>query len=374
MSVTSPLPGTPAAGQDALLELRGLKTHFFTEEGVVRAVDGVDLRVAGGETLGLVGESGCGKSVAMFSVMRLISPPGRIVSGQVLFAGRDLLTLDEQAMQDLRGNRISMIFQQPLSSLNPVFRVGDQIAEVFQIHAGASKAESRARAVEMLKLVGISDAERRARSYPHEISGGQAQRVMIAMALSTDPELLIADEPTTALDVTIQAQILDLMRELRRRSNTAIIFITHDLGVVAEMADNIAVMYAGRIVEYASVAELFGEPRMPYTQGLLASVPVLGRQRDLLNVIPGAVPSLIDLPPGCAFAPRCAARAERGLTTCTALEPELLPIGEKHDVRCWLYHDHPPTGHRGPLATDVARQAALERWPEAVGAWHEAAG
>jgi oligopeptide/dipeptide ABC transporter ATP-binding protein len=349
-AVSQDAPGGVGPDREPLLDVLGLRAHFFTDDGVVKAVDGVDLRVARGETLGLVGESGCGKSVAMFSVMRLISEPGRIVGGRILFDGRDLAALTEREMQHVRGNRISMIFQQPLSSLNPVFRVGDQIGEVFQIHANVSKAEARARAVGMLRMVGIPDAERRARAYPHEISGGQAQRIMIAMALATEPELLIADEPTTALDVTIQAQILDLMRELRRRSNTAIIFITHDLGVVAEMAENVAVMYAGRIVEYADVETVFRRPCMPYTQGLLASVPVLGRQRSVLDVIPGTVPSLINLPPGCTFASRCTARVQHGLSLCTLAEPELLVIDRGHSVRCWLYQDHPASGHRAPLA------------------------
>ena len=347
---------------EALLQLRGLKTYFHTADGVVRAVDGLDLRLERGRTLGLVGESGCGKSVAMFSVLRLIQEPGRIMAGEVIFDGRDLLTLSEREMQDIRGNRISMIFQQPLSSLNPVFRVGDQIAEVFRIHAGLGRDAAADRAVDMLHTVGIPDAGRRARSYPHEISGGQAQRVMIAMALAIDPELLIADEPTTALDVTIQAQILDLMRALRRRSNTAIIFITHDLGVVAEMAQDIAVMYAGRVVEQAPVGAVFGNPLMPYTQGLLDSVPVLGQERDVLAVIPGVVPSLIDLPPGCRFADRCEARRRHDLAVCAVVEPDLLAVDDGHLARCWLYHDHPPSGHAAPLATATARSAAARRW------------
>jgi oligopeptide/dipeptide ABC transporter ATP-binding protein len=353
-----------ADGQDPLLEIRGLKTYFFTEDGVVKAVDGVDLRIARGETLGLVGESGCGKSVAMFSVMRLISPPGRIVEGEIRFDGSDVMALSENDMHDIRGNRISMIFQQPLSSLNPVFRVGDQIGEVFEIHSGLGHEAARARAVEMLHMVGIPDAERRAQAYPHEISGGQAQRVMIAMALANDPELLIADEPTTALDVTIQAQILDLMRALRERSNTAIIFITHDLGVVAEMAENVAVMYAGQIVESADVRTIFASPRMPYTRGLLDSVPVLGQDKAVLTVIPGVVPSLIDLPPGCRFAPRCTSRVEHGLALCTEIEPVLLPVEEGHNVRCWLYHDHLPRGHRAPLATGRARDESIRHWSD----------
>ena len=349
-------------GQGALLDIRGLKTYFFTEGGVVKAVDGVDLTVRRGETLGLVGESGCGKSVTMFSVMRLIGQPGRLVDGEVLFDGRDLTKISDSEMQDLRGNRISMIFQQPLTSLNPVFRIGDQVAEVFEIHEGLGREDARKKGIEMLRRVGIPDPERRAQSFPHEISGGQAQRVMIAMALATNPELLIADEPTTALDVTIQAQILDLMRELREKSNTAIIFITHDLGVVAEMAENVAVMYAGQVVEYADVKTLFAQPRMPYTQGLLESIPVLGETRERLAVIPGTVPNLVDLPPGCRFAGRCASRIEYGLTLCTQEAPELLPVEEGHLARCWLYHDHPPSGFKAPLATGRARDEAGRHW------------
>jgi len=349
-------------GRETLLEVRGLKTYFFTEDGVVKAVDGVDLSVARGETLGLVGESGCGKSVTMFSVMRLIGQPGKIVEGEIVFDGRSILELPDEDMQSLRGNRISMIFQQPLSSLNPVFRIGDQIAEVFEIHRGMSREEARSQAVEMLRTVGMSDPERSANRFPHEISGGQAQRVMIAMALGTQPELLIADEPTTALDVTIQAQILDLMRALRENSNTAIIFITHDLGVVAEMAENIAVMYAGQIVEYTDVRSLFARPLMPYTQGLLASIPVLGDVRERLAVIEGTVPNLVDLPPGCRFADRCELRKAHNLAICENIEPELLPVEEGHAARCWLYHDHPPTGHQAPLATGRAQAESAERW------------
>lgn len=353
---------TQGGSKDLLLEVRDLKTYFFTEDGTVKAVDGVDFTVARGETLGLVGESGCGKSVTMLSVMRLIGDPGEIVDGSIQFDGRDLLQVSEKEMQGLRGNRISMIFQQPLSSLNPVFKIGDQIAEVFQIHQGLSKDQAWSRSVEMLRIVGIADPERRAQAYPHEISGGQAQRVMIAMALATNPELLIADEPTTALDVTIQAQILDLMRDLRNRTNAAIIFITHDLGVIAEMAETIAVMYAGVIVEYADVRTMFRDPRMPYTQGLIASIPVLGKVDTRLEVIPGTVPSLVGLPPGCRFAGRCLPRVTHGLRICTDVEPELLPVEEGHLVRCWLYHDHPPSGFEAPLATGRSKQAAVGHW------------
>jgi oligopeptide/dipeptide ABC transporter ATP-binding protein len=349
-------------GQAPLLEIRGLKTYFYTEDGVVKAVDGVDLAIQRGETLGLVGESGSGKSVSMFSVLRLIGAPGRIVDGEVVFDGQDLLKLSDADMQQLRGNRISMIFQQPLTSLNPVFRVGDQIAEVFEIHEGLSKDEARKRAVEMLRMVGIPDPARRAQAFPHEISGGQAQRIMIAMALATKPELLIADEPTTALDVTIQAQILDLMRALKQNANTTIIFITHDLGVVAEMADNVAVMYAGQVVEYTDVMRTFKAPKHPYTQGLLASIPVLGAARDRLEVIPGTVPNLVGMPPGCHFASRCTARVEHGLAICAEIDPVLLPVDEGHIVRCWLYHDHPPSGFQAPHATGRSRDEALRYW------------
>ena len=349
-------------GRESMLEIRGLKTYFYTEDGVVHAVDGVDMALDRGETLGVVGESGCGKSQTMFSVMRLVGPPGKILEGEVIFDGRDLMTLSDADMQDIRGNRISMIFQQPLSSLNPVFRVGDQIAEVFEIHQSLSKDEARKKAVEMMRKVGIPDPERRAQSFPHEISGGQAQRIMIAMALATDPELLIADEPTTALDVTIQAQILDLMRAMRAKSNMSIIFITHDLGVVAEMAENVAVMYAGQIVEYADVFSVFRDPKMPYTQGLLKSIPVLGEHREQLAVIPGAVPNLINLPPGCRFASRCTSRVEYGLSICEEVEPALLPVEEGHQVRCWLYHDHAPSGHKAPLATGRSQDESLRHW------------
>jgi oligopeptide/dipeptide ABC transporter ATP-binding protein len=331
-----------------ILEVKGLKTYFFTESGVVKAVDGVDFSVKHGEVLGLVGESGCGKSVTSFSIMRLVGAPGKIVEGEILFEGVDLLKLSDKEMTDIRGNRISMIFQQPQSSLNPVFKVGDQIAEVLQIHRQIKKGQDWARAVELLKLVGIADAERKAHAYPHQMSGGQAQRVMIAMALALNPELLIADEPTTALDVTIQAQILDLIRALRTELDTAVILITHDLGVIAEMADNVAVMYAGRIVEQTDVKTLFAKPLHPYTQGLIASIPVLGVVKDRLEVIPGTVPNLVNLPPGCRFAPRCKSREQFGLEICTQVEPGLTSVQSGHSVRCWLYLDH--DDHRAPLS------------------------
>jgi len=330
-----------------LLEVKNLKTYFFTEDGVVKAVDGVDFYVKPGEVLGLVGESGCGKSVTSLSIMRLIGIPGKIVEGEIYFEGRNLLKLPESEMVRMRGNRMSMIFQQPQSSLNPVFKVGDQVAEVLQIHQKMNKEQAWEKAVELLRLVGIPDPEKRAHAFPHEMSGGQAQRVMIAMALALNPQLLIADEPTTALDVTIQAQILDLMRDLRSRMNTAVILITHDLGVIAEMADRVAVMYAGRIVEETDVKKLFERPLHPYTQGLIASIPILGVVKEELAVIPGSVPNLINLPPGCQFAPRCQARLDYGLEICTKVEPQLLPVLPDHTVRCWLYQE--AEGHQAPL-------------------------
>jgi oligopeptide/dipeptide ABC transporter ATP-binding protein len=297
--------------------------------------------------LGLVGESGCGKSVTSLSIMRLVGIPGKILEGEVWFEGRDLLKLPESEMVKMRGNRMSMIFQQPQSSLNPVFQVGSQVAEVLEIHNKESKERSWDKAVELLKLVGIPDAARKARAFPHETSGGQAQRVMIAMALALQPKLLIADEPTTALDVTIQAQILDLMRGLREKLNTAVILITHDLGVIAEMAHRVAVMYAGRIVEQAATTELFDRPLHPYTQGLIASIPVLGRVTEKLDVIPGAVPNLVDLPPGCRFAPRCRSRLKYELNICNEIDPDLVELLPEHKVRCWLYADHGE--HKAPV-------------------------
>ncbi len=333
--------------KDALLEVRNLKTYFYTEDGVVKAVDGVDFTVDRGEVLGLVGESGCGKSVTSLSIMRLIGIPGKVVEGEIIFEGRNLLELSEAEMVHMRGNRMSMIFQQPQSSLNPVFKIGDQVAEVLQIHQNMGKEESWHKAVDLLHLVGIPDAESKAHSFPHEVSGGQAQRVMIAMALALNPQLLIADEPTTALDVTIQAQILDLLRDLRTRMDTAVILITHDLGVISEMADRVAVMYAGRIVEQAEIRTLFKKPVHPYTQGLMASIPILGTVKDVLEVIPGSVPNLVNLPPGCQFAPRCRSRVEYQLSICTQVEPKLFPYEPEHLCRCWLYQDH--EGFTAPL-------------------------
>ncbi len=322
-----------------LLEVKNLKTYFYTEDGVVKAVDGVDFEVYPGEVLGLVGESGCGKSVTSFSIMRLISKPGKVNEGEVIFDNQDLLKLTEAEMTHVRGNRVSMIFQQPQTALNPVFRVGDQISEVLSIHQDCGKEDGLKRAIELLKMVGIPEAERRAQSFPHELSGGMAQRVMIAMALACVPELLIADEPTTALDVTIQAQILDLIRDLRTKVGASVILITHDLGVIAEMAERVAVMYAGRIVEQTDVKTLFAKPMHPYTKGLMGSIPVLGKTKHRLEVIPGTVPNLVNLPPGCRFAPRCRARVEYQLQACTEIEPELGGTDPQHIVRCWLYED-----------------------------------
>ncbi|HEY3314668.1 MAG TPA: ABC transporter ATP-binding protein [Bacillota bacterium] len=330
-----------------LLEVRDLETSFFTGDGVVKAVDCVSLRLGRGETLGLVGESGCGKSVTSLSVLRLIpDPPGRITGGRILFDGRDLLSASAEEMRKIRGNQISMIFQEPMTSLNPVYTVGFQVAESLRLHQGMDKARARARAVDMLHLVGIPMPERRVDDYPHQMSGGMRQRVMIAMALACEPRLLIADEPTTALDVTIQAQILELMKELKERLGMSILFITHDLGVVAEMAQRVAVMYAGQVVEEADVRSLFKEPLHPYTQGLLASIPGLEAAAGPLYAIEGTVPSLLDLPPGCRFADRCPKVMEICRTkppALTRLQPAVstglqpAAAGESgRSVRCWL--------------------------------------
>ena len=322
--------GTP------LLEVEGLKTHFFTRDGVVRAVDGVSFSVDAGETLAIVGESGCGKSVTSLSILRLIaSPPGRIVEGSLRFEGRDLLGLSEAEMRDIRGNVISMIFQEPMTSLNPVLTIGRQIAETLTLHRGLGRTAAYARAVEMLAMVNIPEPARRVREYPHQLSGGMRQRVMIAMALACSPRLLIADEPTTALDVTIQAQILDLMRGLKEKTGAAIVLITHDLGVVAEMAQRVVVMYAGRKVEEARVGDLFARPRHPYTRGLLNSIPRLGEAatgaRKRLEEIRGVVPSMREAIPGCVFAPRCAHATDR----CRQEYPPLELKADGHTVACW---------------------------------------
>jgi oligopeptide/dipeptide ABC transporter ATP-binding protein len=338
MTAPEPAPASAStAAPERLLDVRGLQTHFDTRDGVVKAVDGVSVHVDRGEVLGIVGESGCGKSVTALSVMGLVAHPGKVVGGEILFNGKNIAAMSQDEMRSLRGEHISMIFQQPTSSLNPVARVGAQVREVFKLHRDWSKDVEQERVIEMFSRVGIPDAESRARSFPHEFSGGMAQRVMIAMALACEPELLIADEPTTALDVTIQAQILDLMRDLQESSNTAVILITHDLGVVAEMADRVAVMYAGEIVEQTDVRTLFASPKHPYTEGLIGSIPILGEPSDTLATIPGVVPSLIDLPVGCRFASRCAARLQHGLERCLTEKPELLQIAPGHQVRCWLY-------------------------------------
>jgi oligopeptide/dipeptide ABC transporter ATP-binding protein len=321
-----------------VLEIDDLRTHFFTAGGVVRAVDGVSYAVRSHEILGVVGESGCGKSVTALSVLRLVAdPPGRIVGGQIRFEGVDLLELTESDMEAIRGNDISMIFQEPMTSLNPLMTVGRQIAESIALHQGLSRRDAFDRAVEMLRRVHIPEAERRAHTYPHQLSGGMRQRVMIAMAVSCNPKLLIADEPTTALDVTIQAQILDLMRELQETLGTAIVLITHDMGVVAENADRVVVMYAGRKVEEASAKDLFEQPGHPYTKGLLGSIPDVEvaahthSRRARLNEIKGMVPSLSDLPRGCTFAPRCALSSEE----CRASYPPLVQYRPGHWIACW---------------------------------------
>ncbi len=359
-------PVAAAGNAEHLLDVRGLTTSFYTTDGVVRAVTGVDFHVDRGEIMGLVGESGCGKSVTSLSILRLVGSPGRIEAGEIVFDGEDLLKVPMTEMRRIRGNRISMIFQQPQSSLNPVMDVGRQIGEVLEIHRQMKPKAARNRALELMRMVGISDPERRLKAFPHEISGGMAQRIMIAMALALEPELLIADEPTTALDVTIQAQILDLMRDLQRETGTAIILITHDLGVVAEMCDRVAVMYAGEIVEQADVATLFREPRHPYTQGLIGSIPVMGIERDELATIPGSVPNLINVPAGCRFAERCSAREPFGVSErALALHPEILPVAPDHFVRCWIYHDATgrPTGAAGPTPPLLATAPV----PESIG-------
>ena len=324
---------------DRLLEVRDLQTVFRLRDGVVRAVDGASFGVDRGEVLGLVGESGCGKSVTSLSVLRLVSAPGEIVGGSITFDGEDLLKASEERMREIRGNRIAMIFQQPNSSLNPVQRLADQIGEVLRVHKGLDRKAARTRGIELLEQVGIPDPARRADAYPHEISGGMAQRVMIAMALACEPELLIADEPTTALDVTIQAQILELLRDLRERLGTAIVLITHDLGVVSEFCDRVAVMYAGEVVEEQRRDPLFDGPRHPYTQGLLGAIPRTGTGRGQLKVIPGQVPSLMEPIAGCRFADRCIERERAGIAACTTRHPDLLAHGASGGsvVRCFLH-------------------------------------
>lgn len=321
----------PSKDDTPVLRVRDLRTHFFTGQGVVKSVDGIDLEVQQGETVGIVGESGSGKSVTALSLMRLVaSPPGRIVSGRVELDGEDLLSLDDAAMRRIRGRRISMIFQDPLASLNPVLRIGFQLAEVFRRHLGFDRKGADVEAVRMLKAMEIPSPETRARSYPHQLSGGMRQRAMIAMALSCKPRLLIADEPTTALDVTVQVQVLNLMKQACREQGTAMLLITHDMGVVAHMCDRVAVMYAGRIVEYTDVRTLFARPAHPYTAGLLRSLPRLGGNARRLTPIEGQPPLLTKLPPGCAYAPRCPGATD----LCRSVTPELTELGNGHQVRC----------------------------------------
>lgn len=321
-----------------ILKVDNLTTCFETSEGVIRAVDGVDLEMQTGETTGIVGESGCGKSALALSIMRLIPvPPGRIASGAVTFAGRDLLLLNDDEIRQVRGRDISMIFQEPMTSLNPVIRIGEQIAEVSRLHHGLTSKEALRQAVEMLRLVGIPDPEKRIRDYPHQLSGGMRQRVMIAIAMTCNPRLLIADEPTTALDVTIQAQILDLIERLKSETGMSVMMITHDLGVIAETAQQVAVMYAGWIVEKASVEALFSNPLHPYTTGLMDSLPDPDRDYDrngLLKVIPGSVPNLLHLPRGCRFQDRC----RHAMDVCRKKEPPLMEVEPGHMSRCWLFN------------------------------------
>jgi len=316
-----------------LLDVQDLKTHFFTEDGVVQAVDGVSFQLEPGQKMGLVGESGCGKSVTALSIMRLVpDPPGRIVSGRILFDGVDLVQIPKEEMRTVRGRRISMIFQDPMTSLNPVFTVGYQIDEAIQLHQGLEREEARRKTLEMLETVNIANPDRVANSYPHELSGGMRQRCMIAMALSCRPKLLIADEPTTSLDVTIEAQILDLIDDLNRKLNTALLLITHDMGIIAEMCQKVAVMYGGTIVEMADTRTLFKAPRHPYTVGLLRSIPSLSVEKTDLKIIPGSVPDLINPPPGCRFHPRC----EHCKEACKRERPKLVDVGGGHLVACHL--------------------------------------
>ena len=329
MSVSQAGPG------GRLLEVRNLKTYFFTEEGVVRAVDGVDLHVDSGETLGVIGESGCGKSVTALSIMRLVSqPPGRIVDGQILYQGRDVLEMTPRQLRAIRGKEVSMIFQDPMTSLNPVFTCGEQIAEAVRLHEGLDRGVALERAIDMLSRVRIADARRRAGEYPHQLSGGMRQRVMIAMALACNPKLLVADEPTTALDVTIQAQILELLNELKTQMDMAVMLITHDMGVIAETARQVVVMYAAKVVEEADVVALFAEPLHPYTQGLLRSIPRMDTASQRLQTIPGTVPTLKgEIQPGCRFASRCPFVKP----VCGEREPELREVAPGRKVACWLY-------------------------------------
>ncbi|MSQ62163.1 MAG: ABC transporter ATP-binding protein [Dehalococcoidia bacterium] len=317
-----------------LLEIKNLRTEFRTDEGLVKAVNGVSFEVAAGETLGLVGESGCGKSVSALSILRLIpDPPGKIVAGEIIFEGQDILKMNDDEVRAIRGNRIGMVFQEPMTSLNPVLTIGRQMTESIELHMKLDKEGSRKRAVELLEMVGIPEAGRRLSDYPHQFSGGMRQRVMIAMALSCNPKLILADEPTTALDVTIQAQILEILARLSKELGTAVIIITHNLGVVARYADRVNVMYAGKIIETATAAEVYANPRHPYTIGLLKSVPRLDQaKKDRLDPIEGSPPDLINLPSGCSFSPRC----RYAIDKCFVEEPPLASVGENHYAACWV--------------------------------------
>ena len=325
-----------SSDKDKLLDVKDLKVYFYTEEGTVPAVDGLDFSLAAGETLAIVGESGCGKSVTAMSILRIVkSPPGKIESGSIKFEGQDLLQMHEKEMLQIRGNEISMIFQEPLTSLNPLFTIGNQIAESLKLHQNLKRSESKAIAIDLLRSVGIANPERVVDDYPHQLSGGMRQRAMIAMALACNPKILIADEPTTALDVTIQAQILHLINDIKKKRNTAVILITHDLGIVAQIAQNAMVMYAGLAVEYADVKTIFSDPRHPYTVGLLKSIPVIGEKKEKLYNIQGAIPRGVDYPKGCRFAPRC----DLAIPQCLERLPELTDIGDGHLVRCIRYKE-----------------------------------
>ncbi|CAN5655795.1 ABC transporter ATP-binding protein [soil metagenome] len=357
MAVSQPTSAVADESPDLLLDVRDLRTYFHVMDGTVRAVDGISFSIKRGETLGIVGESGCGKSVTALTIMRLLDiPPAEIASGRVIFDGRDILSMPENQMRHLRGNDMAMIFQEPMTSLNPVFSVGNQIAEAVRLHLRVSRREAMERAIESLRLVGINSPERRVKQYPHEMSGGMRQRVMIAMALSCEPKLLIADEPTTALDVTIQAQILELIRRIQADTGTALMLITHDLGVVAEMVHDVVVMYAGRVVEEGTVHEVLLQPRHPYTEGLLASIPSKGMRGTRLNVIKGTVPNPFNMPAGCNFSPRCPYRFE----PCLEHDPRI-DEGGGPPVACWLWkhapgHDIPQELHDQQVAN--ARRAA----------------
>jgi oligopeptide/dipeptide ABC transporter ATP-binding protein len=332
-----------------LLEVRGLKTHFFTDEGVARAVDEVSFTIAAGEVFGLVGESGCGKTVTALSILGVVPSPGRQVAGEIYFKGVALHEFEEEDWSTYRGEKLGMIFQDPQVRMNPVFSIGTQIAELFEIHRGMKRSEAWPLAIELLDRVGLPDPVARAHAYAHELSGGQAQRVMIAMAIALDPDLLIADEPTTALDVTIQAQIMELLEQLAERRLSAMLLITHDLGLIAQRADRVAVMYAGHFIEQADVAEIYGNPLHPYTQGLLDALPDPDEQ-GALHSIPGVVPEAHDWPQGCRFAPRCPARKQYGLEICEQIDPDLVAVRPGHLLRCWLYQDHDE--YKSPLSSD----------------------